>query len=121
MADCIFCRIASGSIPSYKIYADDHYLAFLDIFPKTTGHTLVIPKAHTEWVWDVPDLGRFFTKVGEIARHLRQKSGSPVRSLIYGFDVPHAHVHLFPGKTDNLSGKQLSADEMEKTRQRFAV
>jgi histidine triad (HIT) family protein len=121
MADCIFCQIAAGKIPSYKIYEDKNYLAFLDIFPKTEGHTLVIPKTHVNWVWDYPQLGEYFEIVGKVARHLRAKSGQPVRSLVYGFDVPHAHVHLFPGKSDNLNGQKLSGEQLEQIRQRFAV
>ena len=122
MADCIFCKIVKGEIPSYKIYEDNQFLAFLDIFPKTEGHTIVIPKTHVHWVWDYPDLGKYFEVVGRIARHLRQVSKEKtVRCLVFGFDVPHAHVHLMPGKTDNLTGQKLSGDELEKRRLRFAM
>ena len=54
MQECIFCQIVAGKLPSYKVYEDEEFLAFLDIFPKSTGHTLVIPKKHVEWVWDLP-------------------------------------------------------------------
>ena len=122
MSDCLFCKIIKGEIPCYKIYEDDGFLAFLDIFPKTEGHTLVIPKVHTEWVWDVKNLGKYFETVGKIARHLREKNnGNMVRSLVYGVEVAHAHVHLMPGQENNLSGKQLSGADLEKIRQRLTM
>lgn len=121
MTDCIFCKIVKGEVPSYKIYEDENYLAFLDIFPKTEGHTLVIPKKHVEWVWDYPEIGQYFETIRKIARHLKKASGEEVRALVYGFDIAHAHVHLMPGKADKLVKIKLSADEMEASRKRFAV
>ena len=58
--NCIFCKIISGTIPSYKIYEDVNFLAFLDIHPQTPGHAQVIPKNHHRWVWDVPNIGEYF-------------------------------------------------------------
>lgn len=114
MADCLFCKIIKGEIPSYKIYEDKNFLAFLDIFPKTEGHTLVIPKIHIQWVWDYPALGGYFELVGKLARHLRQVSGREVvRGLVYGIEVPHAHVHLMPGKADNFDGSKLEPEIMQ--------
>lgn len=108
MSDCIFCKIVAGELPCYKIYENDNYLAFLDIFPTTEGHTLVIPKVHATWVWDLPagsqftpSLGSYFEVVGEIARHYREISGDVVRSNIDGWQVPHAHIHLKIGKNSN--------------------
>lgn len=104
MSDCLFCKIASGDIPSYKIYEDDNYLAFLDVFPLTKGHTLVIPKAHYKWVWDVENGGEYFEKVQEIAKHLQNVSGEEVvYSMIHGEGVPHAHIHLFPKNGESFS------------------
>lgn len=128
MSDCIFCKIIKGEIPSYKIYEDEEFLAFLDIFPKTEGHTLVIPKKHIEWVWDYPELDKYFEVVGKIARHLREKSGEKiVKSVIWGWEVPHAHIHLMPGKTDKFTGlpaqagQKLSGAELEKIREKFSL
>lgn len=113
MADCLFCKIVKGEIPSYKIYEDKEFLAFLDIFPKSEGHTLVIPKTHVQWVWDYPALGQYFELIGKLARHLREKSGQAVvRGLVYGVEVPHAHVHLMPGKADQFDGQQLDSGKM---------
>ena len=121
MTDCIFCKIVKGEIPSYKIYEDEEFLAFLDIFPKTEGHSLVIPKKHVQWVWDYPELGKYFETVAKIARHLKKAGGEEVRALVYGFDIDHAHIHLMPGKTDNLNGQKLSGDELEKSQQKFSL
>lgn len=57
MIDCPFCKIVGGEIPSAKVYEDDEHLAFLDIRPQSPGHTLIIPKKHQRWVWDVPKQG----------------------------------------------------------------
>ena len=65
--DCIFCKIVSGKIPCYKVYEDENFLAFLDIRPLNLGHTLVIPKKHFRWVWDVPNIGEYFEVVCKIA------------------------------------------------------
>lgn len=122
MDKCLFCQIVKGEIPSYKVYEDEEFLAFLDIMPNSTGHTLVIPKKHVAWVWDYPNLGKYFEIVGMIARHCRKVSGHKViRSMVFGWEVPHAHVHIKPGRTDDLKGEKLSGDELEKIRKRFAV
>ena len=55
MENCIFCKIVRGEIPSQKVYEDSDFLAFLDIHPKGTGHTLLIPKQHYPWFTDVPE------------------------------------------------------------------
>ena len=119
--DCIFCKIVRGELPCYKIYEDEEFLAFLNIFPSTTGHTLVIPKKHVLWVWDYDNLGKYFEVVGKIARHFREVVGDGVRSNIFGWDVPHAHVHLKPGKKDDLKNEKLSGERLEKIQERFKV
>ena len=128
MSECLFCQIIRKEVLSYKLYEDNKFLAFLDIFPKTTGHTLVIPKQHVAKVWDYPEIGEYFAIVAKIARHLKQVSNQEVRALVYGFDIPHAHVHLLPGKTDSLNGppageagQKLSAVELKQVQAKFAV
>jgi len=98
----IFQKIIDGEIPAHKIYEDDRVLAFLDIFPTNTGHTLVIPKQAVEFIWDLPadDYAYLMTIVQKLARHLRsQLSYQYIGSQIVGVDVPHAHVHLIPFNT----------------------
>lgn len=96
MAD-IFCKIVKGEIPAYKVWEDEKFLAFLDINPKSSGHTLIIPKNHYRWVWDVPNFGEYFEKVRIVEKKI-EKALSPqfVEMKVYGMDVPHAHVQLIP-------------------------
>lgn len=121
--DCIFCKIAAGDIPSYKVYEDDNYLGFLDIRPLNPGHTLVIPKRHFRWVWDIPDVGGYYEIVKKIANAQKKAFGIDyVVSLVFGEEVPHAHIWLVPRipndghggaiKLDNI--KEISSEEMAK-------
>lgn len=94
--NCIFCKIISGDIPSYKIYEDDEYLAFLDIAPFAEGHTLVIPKKHYQFVWDVEEVGKYIEVAQKISKHYKDKGFKYVDMLVFGRDIPHAHIHLIP-------------------------
>lgn len=97
MDDCIFCKIAKGEIPSEKVYEDENFFAFLDINPREAGHVQVIPKKHYRWVWDVPNVGEYFEVARKIA--LAQKKAfktDMVRSQVYGNEVPHAHIWVWP-------------------------
>jgi len=95
--DCIFCKIVDGQIPAYKVYEDNLFLAFLDIRPLNPGHLLVIPKKHYRWVWDVPEIGKYYEVVGKIAQAIRKAMNTEqVISLVLGDEVPHAHVWLVP-------------------------
>ena len=71
--NCIFCKIAKGEIPCNKIYEDNEYLAFLDISPLNKGHTLVIPKKHFRWVYDVPEQGKYWAVAQKITKQLLDK------------------------------------------------
>jgi len=105
MEECVFCKIVKGEIPSYKVYEDDNFLAFLDINPQSPGHTLVIPKKHYRWVWDIserrdvsPNIGEYFEIVQKIARAQQRAFNTEwILSKVVGEDVPHAHVWVFPG------------------------
>lgn len=121
MTDCVFCKIVAGEVPSYKIYEDAKYLAFLDIFPSAEGHTLVIPKKHVEWVWDYQDLGEYFEVVGKIARHYREVSSDIVRSNIDGWQVQHAHIHLKIGKASNLNPSQGDPIKLQATAEKYRL
>ena len=71
--NCIFCAIAAGEIPSFKVYEDDVVLAYLDINPFSKGHVLVIPKEHTEGLLDTPDatLAAVIARVKKVAAHIK--------------------------------------------------
>lgn len=99
MDECIFCKIAKNEIPSYRIFEDEDFIAMLDIFPYSKGHTLIIPKEHYVQVWDIPsDLYlKYMAFTQKIALLLREKTGSEFTYCqIFGTDVPHAHIHLIP-------------------------
>jgi len=101
--NCIFCKIVRGEIPSYKVYEDKDYLAFLDINPQSPGHTQVIPKQHYRWVWDIPNTGAYFEVVRKIAKAQQKAFGTDfILSKIIGDEVEHAHIWVFPNS--NTSG-----------------
>lgn len=108
MTDCIFCKIVKGEIPCYKIYEDNDFLAFLDAFPLNKGHTLVIPKKHEHWVWDVENPGKYWEISTKIAKALR-KAFNPERitSFVLGEQVPHAHIWLVPRYEDDGHGPNI--------------
>ena len=100
--DCIFCKIVKGEIPSYKVYEDENFLAFLDINPLSPGHTQVIPKKHYRFVWDVPNAGEYFEIAKKVALAQRKAFNQEVIiSRIVGTEVPHAHIWVFPENKDN--------------------
>lgn len=124
--DCVFCKIVDSKLPSYKIYEDGSFFAFLDIKPLNAGHVLVIPKKHYRWVWDVENIKKYFEIVAKIAIAMKKAYGTEyVASLILGGDVPHAHVHLIPrfegdghGEGMDLrNNKELSEEEMKNAAQ----
>lgn len=99
MQDSIFTEIINGTIPSHKIYEDDKVIAFLDIHPINTGHTLVVPKKQIEYLWDLEsnDYLHLMEVVKKLGNHLRSTLRVPyVGMQVIGVDVPHAHVHLIP-------------------------
>ncbi len=98
---CIFCKIVSGSIPSYKIHENDDYLAILDIAQFTEAHTIVIPKKHFETIWDAPDIAGYYSFVQEIGDHFKRKGYAYVDTLTMGQMVHHAHVHMIPHNGDS--------------------
>ncbi|MCK5591098.1 MAG: HIT family protein [Candidatus Pacebacteria bacterium] len=123
MDDCIFCKIIKGEIPCYKVYEDEDTLAFLDIRPLNPGHTLVIPKKHFRWVWDIENIGKHYEVVKKIANTLKKVYNTDrVVSLVVGDEVEHAHTWLVPrfegdGHGDTINSKnikKISEDEMKK-------
>lgn len=100
--DCLFCKIANGEIPSYKIYEDDIVLAFLDINPDSDGHTLIIPKKHFKDLDDIDD--KTLNHVNKIAKKLKklleEKLNCDGMSLLQNNgtvqEVKHYHLHLKP-------------------------
>lgn len=129
-AQCVFCRIAKGELACHKVFEDSEFIAFLDRFPRNPGHTLVVPKSHYRWVWDYPQLGRYYELVGRIANAIRAAMKTDwVVSLVLGQEIPHAHVWLvprFPGdghggaiRLDNV--KEISETEMAQIAAKIAA
>lgn len=104
----IFTKIVKGEIPAYKVAEDENYLAFLDIFPVTKGHVLVIPKKEVDYLFDLED--ELYTGLQLFAKKVAVgiKKAFPcekVGVLVLGLEVPHAHIHLVPmqNETDLLN------------------
>jgi histidine triad (HIT) family protein len=97
--DCLFCRIVRKEVPAQVVYEDDQHLAFLDIHPKATGHTLVIPKAHYPELFSMPEAEyiSLWRSVRQVERRLKKASGAERTFVkVIGLDVAHVHVHLIP-------------------------
>ncbi len=128
MEGCIFCRIIRGKIPSNKVYEDDQHLAFLIIRPINPGHTLVIPKKHTDYFFDLEDqeLSELVIKSKPIAKALK-KAFNPqtgkVGVMIAGMAVPHAHIHLIPMNSEGdltfAKAKDASSGELKENQEKI--
>lgn len=135
MEDCIFCKIVRGEIPAEKVYEDENFLAFLDIRPQSPGHSLVIPKEHYRFVWDVPsrcrnwpcsaserpnpgpNISDYFEIVKKIALAQRKAFGTElIQGKIYGEEVPHAHIWVFPDPSSAKGDKAGFKENAEKIR-----
>jgi histidine triad (HIT) family protein len=95
----IFTRIIAGEIPSYKIAESENFYAFLDVFPLSEGHTLVVPKIEVDNIFDLePELyQQLFSFAQTVAKGIQQ--AIPCRKVglsVVGLEVPHAHIHLIP-------------------------
>lgn len=95
----IFSKIVSGEIPCYKIFEDEHHLAFLDIMPLVMGHVLCIPKKEVDYIYDLPAdelsaLWKFTQPVAEAVK--KAVECKRVGIAVIGLEVPHAHIHLVP-------------------------
>ena len=95
----LFTKIIKGEIPCYKVAEDDRYFAFLDINPLKKGHTLVVPKLETDYIFDLSDelLSGLILFSKKVAKGI--KSAYPCNRVgvaVIGLEIPHAHVHLVP-------------------------
>lgn len=95
----VFSKIVNGIIPAYTVAEDEHYLAFLDIFPLAKGHVLVIPKKEIDYIFDISSaeylgLWKFAQKVAKGMRKVIKCKRIGV--AVIGLEVPHTHIHLVP-------------------------
>lgn len=102
--ECLFCRIIRREIPSELIYEDDHSVAFLDVSPRTPGHTMVIPKEHSPSLVELsaPEVGPLFEAVQKVAAKVAGAVGADGLTIgmnqgdASGQTVKHLHVHILP-------------------------
>jgi histidine triad (HIT) family protein len=109
----IFSKIIAGEIPCYKIAETENCIAFLDVFPLTHGHVLIVPKKEIDYIFDIDD--ELFTEMHlfskKVAKAIKQEI--PCKRIgvaVVGLEVPHAHIHLIPLYNDaiNFSQPKLS-------------
>lgn len=104
MSGCLFCKIVSGEIPAQRVYEDEKVLAFLDIRPRTPGHTVVVPKAHAATLLDLPDsqVEPLFSAVKKTTKRALEgvkADGATIginQGKASGQEVDHLHVHIMP-------------------------
>ncbi len=116
----VFTKIVIGEIPSYKIAESDECFAFLDINPLAKGHALVIPKKEIDYIFDLDDelyltLFDFAKKVGKAIESVI--SCKRIGMIVFGLDVPHAHIHLIP--VNKASEMSFSSPRVELTSKEF--
>jgi len=126
MEGCIFCKIVRGEIPSFKVYEDERVYAFADINPITDGHTLIIPKAHAENLWEMSEknitaVGRASQKIAAALQKVLGPVGIAVLQLngkVVNQVVMHYHMHLIPraanGPTLKMTEWELVPGDMDK-------
>ncbi len=100
--ECLFCRIVSGEIPSYKLYEDDKVMVILDAYPNVDGHTLIIPRKHYDTFMDIPeDLLLHINKISkQYTNHIMEKLDAKELSVLINYGnsqkIKHYHMHLLP-------------------------
>ncbi len=127
LGDCIFCKIASGEAPARIVYEDEIYVAFLDAFPFSRGHTLVCPKKHGATIWDMreDEIAGLFRVASRVSRAVVSAVGADGFRFVQNNGeaanqvVAHVHVHVIPVSMEEkgrfVGRKQLSSEEMEST------
>ncbi|ANQ48509.1 HIT family protein [Flammeovirga yaeyamensis] len=114
----IFTKIIAGDIPSHKVYEDENYYAFLDIFPVQKGHTLIVPKKEVDDMFDLDDetLAGLYVAAKKVSKAIKAVFPcNRVGHAVIGLEVPHAHMHLIPinGMSDMNFEHKLKLDNEE--------
>jgi len=108
-SNCLFCKIVNKEIPKEFVYENEHVVAFLDIHPVNSGHTLIIPKKHSVNILDTEDeiLREIAVTVKKISRAIQDGLGYPAFNVevnngeVAGQIIPHAHWHVVPRRADD--------------------
>jgi histidine triad (HIT) family protein len=116
----LFSKIIAGDIPSYKIAEDENYYAFLDINPLHEGHTLVIPKRETDYIFDIDD--PMYADLWLFAKKVAHAVGKAIPCTrvgvaVIGLEVAHAHIHLVP--IHNVHDIDFSRPKLQFTSEEF--
>jgi histidine triad (HIT) family protein len=96
---CIFCEIVRGTEPAHRVWESEEFVAFLTRSPCNPGHTLLIPKAHVDYLFDLeePLYTRIFHAAKQLSEPIREATDAKrIGIAIEGFSVPHVHLHLVP-------------------------
>lgn len=124
MEECIFCRIIKGDVPSFKVLEDENHLAILTIQPFKEGHTLVIPKVHVDYFFEMEDqaLAQLMIFAKQVSAKLEKAfhpASGKIGVMVAGEQMPHVHVHLVPfDNALDLSfarARPISEEELQKT------
>jgi histidine triad (HIT) family protein len=116
----LFTKIINGEIPCYKVAEDERYFAFLDINPLKKGHTLVVPKLETDYIFDLDDdmIAGMIVFSKKIAVAI--KAAIPCKRIgvaILGLEIPHAHIHLVP--MDSMEDLNFKNQKLKFTPEEF--
>lgn len=121
--DCIFCKIANGQIPTLTIYEDDLFRAILDVSPATSGHTLILPKEHSNDLFDLSqeEATKIMGVAQVVGRQLKEKLSCQGMNIIQnngdvaGQTVFHYHLHLIPRYEED--GQQISWNPIQQSKE----
>lgn len=130
--NCIFCAIAEGEIPSFKVYEDEEVVAYLDINPMAKGHTLVIPKAHSANLLETGDaaLEELMARVKKVAAHIKKALPCDGFNILQnngeaaGQTVHHIHFHIIPrmaGEPLRFENRKGDMEELKKLAERIRM
>ncbi|MCA9371515.1 HIT family protein [Candidatus Woesebacteria bacterium] len=134
MDDCIFCKLVKGDIPSHTVYDDETTCAFLDIFPATDGHVVVIHKKHGDTILDYTEheLMELFSSVKKIVKAIETTYNTKILSIGINHGEPagvhHLHVHIMPrfendggGIMQSLPGKKPTSKDFAATAKKLKI
>jgi histidine triad (HIT) family protein len=123
---CIFCKIINRELPSHKIWEDENFLAFLDINPVQRGHVLLIPKAHSDYIFSIEDKQylEIFKRAKALSEPIRKATDAKRIGLgVEGLSVPHVHIHIIPvnniNDIDPCKAKKASPEELAKVAEKI--
>jgi histidine triad (HIT) family protein len=124
MEDCIFCNIIAGEAPADLVYADDNLVAFMDIFPASHGHLLIVPRVHSRNLYDTPPelAAQAMALAARLAPALRDATGADGLNIWQSSERPagqvvfHFHMHMLPRYRNDgipVPGNRSRADAVE--------